>query len=106
MVATVIPRPRGAYNDLAVPIKLYEYLSYGRPLLVTDCTEQARVVNQSGAGIVMADDPDAMASAIRRLVTAPAEDLDAWSAAAHDAARAASWEHRARQIVDLVMEGR
>ena len=106
IVATVIPRPQGAYNDLAVPIKLYEYLSYGRPLLVTDCTEQAIVVNQSRAGIVMGDDPDAMASAIRRVATATAEELDAWSAAAHDAARAASWEHRARQIVNLLTEDR
>jgi glycosyltransferase involved in cell wall biosynthesis len=54
----------------------------------------------------MGDNPDAMASAVRRLMKAPAEELDAWSGAAHDAARAASWEHRARQIVDLVMEDR
>ena len=47
VLATVIPRPRGAYNDLAVPIKLYDYLAYGRPLLVTDCEVQARVVNDA-----------------------------------------------------------
>ena len=41
IVATAIPRPRSPYNDLALPIKLFDYLSYGRPLLVTDCTEQA-----------------------------------------------------------------
>ena len=106
VLATVIPRPRGAYNDLALPIKLFDYLAYGRPLLVTDCTEQARVVNQSGAGIVMGDDPDAMASAVRRVHAAPADELDAWSAAAHDAARAQSWEHRARRIVELLTEDR
>ena len=105
VVATVIPRPRNAYNDLALPIKLFDYLAYGRPLLVTDCTETARVVNQSGAGVVMGDDPDEMASAVRRVVEAPAEQRRAWSSAAHDAARAASWEHRARQIVDVIMGG-
>ena len=61
VLATVIPRPRGAYNDLALPIKLFDYLSYGRPLLVTDCLEQARVVREADAGIVSADSPDALA---------------------------------------------
>ncbi|TME31966.1 MAG: hypothetical protein E6I62_06510, partial [Chloroflexi bacterium] len=28
-VATVIPRPRTRYNDLALPVKLFDYLSYG-----------------------------------------------------------------------------
>ena len=105
VVASVIPRPRNAYNDLALPIKLFDYLSFGRPILVTDCIEQAAVVNQSGAGIVMGDDPEAMAAAMRRVVEAPEEQRRAWSAAAHDAARAASWEHRARQIVDIIRDG-
>ncbi len=105
VVATVIPRPRNAYNDLALPIKLFDYLAYGRPLLVTDCAEQAAVVNQAGAGIVMGDDPVDMAAAIRRVIEASAEQRRAWSVAAQDAARAASWEHRARQIVDVIMGG-
>ena len=106
VVATVIPRPKGPYNDLALPIKLFDYLAYGRPLLVTDCIEQARVVNQAGAGVVMGDEPEAMASAIRRVLAAGPDELAAWSAAAHDAARAASWEHRARRIVELLTEDR
>jgi len=102
VVATIIPRPRNAYNDLALPIKLFDYLAYGRPLLVTDCTEQAAVVNRAGAGVVMADDPEAMAAAIRRVADAPQKQRQAWSASAHEAARDASWEHRARQIVDII----
>jgi len=106
IVATVIPRPRNAYNDLALPIKLFDYLAYGRPLLVTDCTEQAAVVNDAGAGIVMGDDPHAIAESIRQVVEAPQERQRAWYAAAHHAARAASWEHRARRIVDVFAEDR
>jgi glycosyltransferase involved in cell wall biosynthesis len=46
-----------------------------------------------------------MAAAMRRVVEAPEEQRRAWSAAAHDAARAASWEHRARQILDVIRTG-
>jgi glycosyltransferase involved in cell wall biosynthesis len=98
VLATVIPRPRGAYNDLALPIKLFDYLSYGRPLLVTDCVEQARVVREADAGIVSTDDPKALAAAIGRLASAPSEQLDRWSRNAHVAARAASWARRAEDV--------
>ncbi|HEU4863648.1 MAG TPA: glycosyltransferase [Candidatus Limnocylindria bacterium] len=103
VLATAIPRPRGAYNDLALPIKLFDYLSYGRPLLVTDCLEQARVVREADAGIVSADSPEALAAAIGRLASASAAELDGWSANAHAAARAASWSARAATIRDLLV---
>jgi glycosyltransferase involved in cell wall biosynthesis len=99
VVATAIPRPRSRYNDLALPIKLFDYLSYARPLLVTDCAEQAGLVAGADAGIVTRDDPAALADGIARIVSAPREQLDRWSRNAAEAARAASWEDRARGIV-------
>lgn len=102
VLATVIPRPRGPYNDLALPIKLFDYLSYGRPLLVTDCTEQARVVREADAGLVTDDDPDALADAIARLVSAGGDQLDRWSANARRAAENASWSERAHRILELL----
>lgn len=103
VVATVIPRPRTAYNDLALPIKLMEYLSYGRPLIVTDCIEQARIVRDAGAGLVTADTPDAVADAIATLLAAGEEQNAMWGANAHAAAEAASWSQRATQIIDHVV---
>jgi hypothetical protein len=104
VLATVIPRPRGPYNDLSLPIKLFDYLSYGRPLLVTDCTEQARVVREADAGLVVDDDVDALAGAIAALASTPPEHLEAWSRNAHAAARETSWARRAEQIRDLLMD--
>ncbi len=103
VLATVIPRPRSPYNDLALPIKLFDYLSYGRPLLVTDCEEQARVVTSADAGIVSGDSARELAVAIGRLAAASAEELDAWSANARGAARAASWSGRASDIVSALV---
>jgi glycosyltransferase involved in cell wall biosynthesis len=102
VVATAIPRPRNDYNDLALPIKLFEYLSYGRPLLVTDCVEQARVVTGADAGLVTRDDPGSIADGLVRLATASPEQIARWSSNAAEAARAASWEDRARSIVNLL----
>lgn len=99
VMATVIPRPRGAYNDLAVPVKLFEYLALGRPLLVTDCLEQAAVVRRADAGIVAGDTPAELADGMIRLVGADPSRIDRWSANAHRAARAASWRSRAELVM-------
>ena len=104
VLATVIPRPRSAYNDLALPIKLFDYLAYGRPLLVTDCVEQAIVVREADAGIVTADAVADMAQGIAQIASAPPEQLDHWSEGARAAARTASWRLRAVEIVRLFEE--
>jgi glycosyltransferase involved in cell wall biosynthesis len=103
VLATIQPRHRSPYNDLAVPIKVMEYLAYGRPLVVTDCTEQARIVRNADAGIVVRDDVDDLADGLHRLSGATPEELDRWSANATRAAREASWQARARRIVDVIM---
>lgn len=104
VLATVQPRRRSPYNDLAVPIKVMEYLSYGRPLLVTDCVEQARIVRDADAGIVVADDVEPLADGLRHLVTAPPGTIDRWSANAMAAAERASWGRRAQRIVELLLD--
>jgi hypothetical protein len=99
VLATVIARSPGAYNDLALPIKLMEYLAYGRPLLVTDRRETAALVRAASCGLVVGDGAEAMAAGIAELTSAPPERLDAWSTAAHGAARYHGWGRRAEQIL-------
>ncbi|MGH2381491.1 MAG: glycosyltransferase [Candidatus Limnocylindria bacterium] len=102
VLATVIPRPRGAYNDLAVPVKLFDYLAYGRPLLVTDCTEQAAVVRRAQAGIVTGAASEEIAEGIRELAAADDARLDRWSENARRAALVNSWSARASSILDTL----
>lgn len=102
VVATVIPRPRGAYNDLALPIKLFDYLAYGRPLLVTDCREQARVVREADAGLVVEGTADGLASGIMSLFSTAGGERERWSANACAAAERHGWDRRAASIVELL----
>jgi Glycosyl transferases group 1 len=102
VVATVIPRPRNPYNDLALPIKLFDYLAYGRPLLVTDCVEQAAIVREADCGVVTGDSPDDLATGIGGLLTADEATRTRWSANARRAAERHSWGSRAARIVDLL----
>jgi glycosyltransferase involved in cell wall biosynthesis len=104
VIATVIPRPRGPYNDLAIPVKLFDYLAWGRPLLVTDCTEQAAIVARAGCGLITTDGVAEMGDAIVQMTGASAATRNAWSEAAHRAAREQSWAKRANQIVSALFD--
>ncbi len=60
----VIPRKKDFYMDFAMPVKLLEYMSYGKPLVVTNCTEVANFVNQNHIGMVSEDNAESLAEAI------------------------------------------
>jgi glycosyltransferase involved in cell wall biosynthesis len=101
--ATVIPRHRTPYNDLAVPVKVMDYLSYGRPMITTDCLETAIIVEAAGSGLVVGDNTAAFAAAIGELAQAPADVLDRYSEHARRAAVGHSWDHRGRQVLDILL---
>jgi glycosyltransferase involved in cell wall biosynthesis len=63
----------GARRRSVATGKLFEYLAAARPVLVLgEETEAARIVAETGAGYsTSADDPEAIAAALRRLVDSP-----------------------------------
>jgi colanic acid biosynthesis glycosyl transferase WcaI len=66
LLASLKPEP--VYR-LTLPSKLQTYLACGKPILASLDGEGARVVEESGAGLVVpAGDPSALASAARRLL--------------------------------------
>ena len=102
VLASVTPRRKTPYNDLAVPIKVFEYLGYARPLIVTDTTETATIVRAAACGIVVPDTPDGLAGGITAVAQASPEQLAGWSEAARRAAEANSWDSRAAEILTIL----
>ena len=102
VLATVVPRRRTPYNELAVPIKVLEYLGYGRPLIVTDLEETAAIVRAADCGVVVPDTAAGLAAGIAEVVSASADQVRAWGEAALRAAAANSWDVRADRILDLL----
>jgi glycosyltransferase involved in cell wall biosynthesis len=102
VLATITPRRKTPYNDLAVPIKVMEYFGYRRPLIVTDTTETAEIVRGAGCGVVVPDTVQGLADGIAAVAEAPAEQLLRWGEAARTAAVANSWDVRAARILELL----
>jgi glycosyltransferase involved in cell wall biosynthesis len=102
VLATVTPRLRTPYNDLAVPIKVLEYLGYARPMVVTDATETARIVEAAGCGVVVPATVEGLADGIASVAGASPAQLAGWGDAARMAAETNSWDTRAQQILRLL----
>jgi len=60
----IIPRRKNIYNDFAMPVKLFEYLSYGLPLISTNCNAQAKVIEEDELGIIVKDNVESLAEGI------------------------------------------
>jgi glycosyltransferase involved in cell wall biosynthesis len=85
------------YHRLQIPTKVMDYLGYGRPILATDLPEITRIIQGTGAGLVVPATAQGLADGIRRLFTA---DLDELNRMGQNALRAVrekhSWHHRAQ----------
>jgi len=64
---SIIPRIKNDYNDLALPIKLFDYMSYGLPVIASDCEEQQSFIRNNDVGYVCNCSPIDFASNIIRL---------------------------------------
>ena len=102
VLMTVSPRRQTPYNDLAVPIKVMEYLGYGRPLVVTDTTETAAIVRAAECGVVVPDTAEGIADGIAAIAGATTAQIERWGASARLAAAANSWDARAAYILQTL----
>lgn len=87
------------YRDFAAPIKLYEYLGYGKPVLASAGTLAARTVEDGGFGWSVPYEADELVAALSRLRDHPDEVATATERVV--AGRSAhSWTARARTVAD------
>ena len=92
------------YCRYAVSVKLYEYMSYGLPAVVSGAPEMEKLVERSGTGLAVSGGPEKVAEAVKRFYnqdrlrrvlrdnvkkTLLGEDL---------------WVHRAQQVVRELQE--
>ena len=101
----VIPIYRDSYNDLAMPVKLFEYLSYGLPVIATNCNEMSRFIRENRCGLVCEDTPESLAESIRALITDPALYDRLSKGAVQAIANGNTWNDRARTVATTLDEG-
>jgi glycosyltransferase involved in cell wall biosynthesis len=98
----VIPLLVNEYNDLAMPVKLFDCMAFGLPLVVTACRDMAAFVKEMEAGLVVEDAADGLAQGIMRLLA----DRDMAIRLGQNGYRAIqaahSWPHRAAWLLQMI----
>jgi glycosyltransferase involved in cell wall biosynthesis len=64
----IIPIEKNTYNDFAVPVKLFEYISYGLPIIATNCNAQTKIINEDNLGLITEDSSEDIARKIQLLM--------------------------------------
>ncbi len=100
----VVPHPPGAYMDAAAPVKVFDAMASGRPLVVTPRFETRRIVEEAGAGAVAAgDEVDDLAAAIWELLRDESRRRSQGDNARRTAVERYDWRILSAQLADAVL---
>ena len=95
---------RGAYRDLAMPVKLFEYIGYGKPVIATADTAAGRYVQENDIGWAV----DFDAEAFRKMLMRLAENRDEIREKTENTVAIIpdnTWEARAQTVADDLKKG-
>lgn len=99
-----IAHPANDYMDVALPVKLFDSMAAGRPLVVTPRRETRAIVERHGVGIVTAGDrPEDLADGIARLLGDEALARRLGAAARLAAETVYDWPLVADRIADEIL---
>jgi len=97
-----IPVRINAYNNVGMPVKLFDYMSFGLPIVATACHDIAAFVEKVDVGLVVQDSVDDLAQGIIHLL----QDRDLATRLGQNAYQAVqtshSWGHRAAQVLAAI----
>jgi len=98
----VCPERNDPYNSFRLPVKLFDYMSFGKPIVATNCDEMAKWVNECNSGLVVEDTPEDFANGIIRLFDNPdlAKELGKNGYRAIQGRH--SWRHRAEDLLRIM----
>jgi glycosyltransferase involved in cell wall biosynthesis len=96
--------PPGAYWDVASPVKLFDSMAAGRPVVVTPRLETARVISEANAGLVAASDrAEDVAAAMAAVLADPERAAEMGAAGRRCAETTYDWRVLSSRLADAVL---
>lgn len=103
--ADILLLPNSARSDISQlytsPLKMFEYMAAGRPIVASDLPSIREVLNNDNALLVQPDNPAALAAGIKKVMTNPALGL-VLARQAQQAGRDFTWQKRAQRILKFI----
>ena len=102
IAADILILPNSARQDISSlytsPLKLFEYLAAGRPIVASDLPSLREILNETNCVFFKPDDPADLARAIKEILANPTRALSLAQQAQIDAKKY-TWSHRADKIL-------
>lgn len=98
---SIIPRKVNEYNDFAVPVKLFEYLSYELPVLATNCRAQKEIIENDDLGLIVKSNPEDIAQGIIQIAN-PSNLLKYKKNIKNFMVQKGTWLHRVKTIYEVL----
>lgn len=92
---------RNPYRDLAMPVKLFEYIGAGKPIISTAGTAAGRYVEEKGAGWAIEYSADKLEELLQ--IVHGSDELAEKKAAAAELAKQNTWQSRAETVAEELM---
>lgn len=103
--ADVLVLPNSARERISAyytsPLKLFEYMAAGRPIVASDLPSLREILNESNSFLVQADSPESFARGIKRVLANPVLAAKISAQALADV-KNYTWPKRARAILDFL----
>ncbi len=90
------------HNNLTMPLKLFDYLSFGRPVVVTDCKTMANFIQNNKVGIVTDDSPQEFAKGLLKILNNNRKAEKLGRNAISVVRNGHSWKDRAQELLALM----
>jgi len=102
-IGVVSTRAFNGQDVAASPLKLFEYMSAGLPIVASDLASIRDVIRPGENGMLFQEgDPEALAAAVRQLVDDPAKRGALAARAREEATARYSWQARAKHILRFI----
>ena len=99
----VLPLPINRYSNLAVAVRLMDFLGFGKPIVATDTIETRAILEASGAGIETTDTPEGLAGGILALLDDEERArLCSTNARAYSCSPTSTWDARASTVLQTL----
>lgn len=91
--------PNNDYRDMAMPVKLFEYISYGKPIICNSKTAAAEYIDENQLGWIVDYDDDSLKKLLIRLSSEKNEIMEKMANVKKIAIKN-TWKARAEEIIN------
>ena len=68
-LVALVAHKKDSYNEYAIPVKTFEYLSYGLPIVSVNVSSLSSFINQERIGMTVDNNPTSFADGIRQILS-------------------------------------